>query len=486
MSALLVPPRASEAPATPLGNRRLAGLDEWRGILVLIVMLGHFMGTRAYALTFHHPYEPVQALTRTSGTAPAAAGLLSPMTALTGGEVLRVQGWALDPTARTDSGVTEVRIAFGDGPFQAATLGQPTPGMAATTPWFAEAGWVTTLNVSHRPPGELIPLQVRLRTTAGAEVLFEGSLRWRGPGNAFSRVRWNAILAQAAVDHFFVISGFLITLILLRTQGRPGFLRIFWARRALRILPLAWVLVASAWVVYPGARDLLPGYAFFYGNYLDRHVPMLSPMWSLMVEEQFYLFFPLVCWLVPRGRLWLAVGGLCLAAAALRLHCPTYYVDSVYIATPYTHLRAIALALGCWMALLREDLVPRPRLCAALFVAWVLGWAAFGGPEPLFAPYARLGWLDAVSLALAVLLLARLTARPRTGPAWLRFMGVRCYGLYLLHVPVLHLFMHLTPSLGPVAFFLLWMASTVAVAALSYRWFETPLLALAPDYPKDS
>lgn len=451
---------------------------------MLLVMLAHFLGTRVYSLGFHMPYEPVQALTRTSGTAPAAAGVLPPISPLQEGEVLQVQGWAIDPKATTDTGVAEVRIAFADGPFQTATLGLPTPGMAAATPWFSDAGWSVTLDVARLQLGQLVPVQVVVRTRAGAEVHFQGSLRWRGTGTALGRVRWGPILAQAAVDHFFVISGFLITLILVRTKGRPGYLRIFWARRALRILPLAWLVVGVAWVAYPGVRELLPGYLFFYGNYMDQHVPMLAPMWSLMVEEQFYLVFPLVCWLVPRRWLWVAVGGLCLAAAAVRLHCPTYYVDSVYIATPYTHLRAIALALGCWMAVLREGLVPRPRLCAALFVAWVLLWGAFGGPEPLFARYGRLGWLDAGSLALAVLLMARLAAHPWTGPAWLRFAGVRCYGLYLLHVPMLHLFTHLAPQLGPVAFFLLWMPSTVALAALSYRWFETPLLGLAPDYPK--
>lgn len=470
------------APPSPVADRRIAGLDEWRGVLILLVMLGHFLGTRAYELTYHHAYEPVQALTRQGGTAPAAAGLVAPALPHSSAEGVPVQGWALDPTSQRDVGVTGVRVSFGDGPFHEARFGHAMPGFAAT-PWRVDCGWVADLDARALRPGHEVPVRVLVRLTSGVEVPFAGGLRWRGTGTALTRVRWTAVAAQAAVDHFFVISGFLITLILVRTKGRPGYLRIFWARRALRILPLAWVLVGVVWLASPDTRGLLPPYLLLYANYLDVHVPALSPMWSLMVEEQFYLVFPVVCWLVPRRWLWVAVGGVCLAAAALRLHLPTSYVDGVYIAVPYTHLRVLALALGCWMALLREGLVPRPRLCSAVFIAWVALWAAYGGPEPLFAQYGRLGLLDPLSLLAAVLLLRSLLARPRPGPAWLRFLGVRCYGLYLLHVPMLHLFGALAPGLSPVPFFLAWFPAVVGLAALSYRWFETPLLALAPRYP---
>lgn len=459
------------------GPDRIAGLDAWRGVLVLVVLAAHFLSFNLPGLGSRF-YAPLQPLTRAGGSATAAAVILPDVAA--GREAQEVAGFALDPQARQGTGVAEVLVTFGDGEPKAARTGLPTPGLAHVMPGFAHAGWAVPLDDAAWRRGEAVPVTLLVRRADGAEVTFAGSVRYLGGGPRWQRVQWPSVLGQAAVDHFFVISGFLITLVLLRTERSRGYLRTFWARRAARILPLAWLLVAIAWFAYPAGRELLPSYLLFYNNYVHQSVPGLAPMWSLMVEEHFYLVYPVLCLLVPRRWLWLAVGGLCLGFAALRLHLPTYYVDGLVIAVPMTHLRAVALALGCWVALVHAGLVPRARVCAWVFAAWVALWAAFGGSEPLFARYGRLGLLDPVSLGGAALLLVWLTSRSRNGPRWLRFVGVRCYGIYLLHVPLLMLFKKLAPSLPLGWFFALWLPSVVAVAALSFRWLESPLRALAP------
>ena len=116
------------------------------------------------------------------------------------------------------------------------------------------------------------------------------------------------------VDFFFVISGFLITTLLLREEDRKGriSLRGFYWRRALRILPLFLLLVTAVGGYYalikrsPGMAELWPFYYLFLSNFLVDHIPTLAPTWSLSVEEQYYLLWPLVLMIAPRR--WLLWG----------------------------------------------------------------------------------------------------------------------------------------------------------------------------------
>lgn len=459
-------------PMSPPPLHRMPGLDEWRGILVLIVVAAHFL-TFKMADLFTGGYQVVEPL------GPPGPGLLAGlMPGRQQADSLLVLGWAFDPASVDGPGVASVEVAFGDGPFRPAFLGLPTPGLAAENPARLRAGW--SVSWPSPPTGES-RVQVRLRAPDGRVFTRTGRLTWPG-GKA--PILWPAVAAQAAVDGFFVISGFLITLILIRTQGRPGFLRVFWARRALRILPLAWLMVAAAWFLSPATRSLLPAYAFFYANYLVEVVPGLAPMWSLAVEEQFYLVFPLLVALVPRHRLWVLVGGLVLAGTAARLLTVHFTVDGLYIAQPTTQLRAVALALGAWLAVVREGLAPRPRACAAVFAVWAFLLAVVPGTDTLFTIRGRLGLLDPVGLLGSLGVLAWLVAHPIPPHRVLRWVGVRCYGFYLLHVPLLILVQGWIPGAPTAVFLLAWFASLVVAAGLSFRFLERPFLALAPDYPR--
>ncbi len=109
------------------------------------------------------------------------------------------------------------------------------------------------------------------------------------------------------VDMFFVLSGFLITTLLLREERDSGTISLsaFYWRRALRILP-AYLLLLSAmslyWIGVKGQHDLLPlvpYYLLFLANFLLAQIPLMSVTWSLSVEEQFYLLWPLTMLLLP-------------------------------------------------------------------------------------------------------------------------------------------------------------------------------------------
>ena len=109
------------------------------------------------------------------------------------------------------------------------------------------------------------------------------------------------------VDFFFVLSGFLITTLLLREKRDYGdfSLRDFYQRRVLRIFPVYFFVVGSVavyYIVIDGQSDLVglvPFYVLFLSNFLVDHIPTLSITWSLAVEEQYYLIWPLILLLVP-------------------------------------------------------------------------------------------------------------------------------------------------------------------------------------------
>lgn len=470
----------SGAPVT----RRISGIDEWRGVLVLVVILTHFFGFKFPGFTFRQPYTIAHDLRAAGGNPPLAfAGLIdqyvdSPVS------VVPVQGWAIeDWKSTTGPRIAEVRVKVGDAPEVAASLGQPTPGLASSDQSLAKAGWVVAWDRGDATPGE-IPVEVHVRTEGGSVQSFRGSLTYLDRGSWPWNAMWLPIFAQVALDHFFLVSGFLITLILVRTKGLPGFLRIFWARRALRILPLALACIGAVALIDPESRPRLLPYLFFYSNYTPEHVGALSPMWSLAVEEQFYLLVPILFWLVPRERLWQLVGLLVLVLTATRLGFPSAHMDGIYVTSSFTHVRAIAIALGSWMALVREGLVPRPRLAALVFLGWAAALLVGGDTSTLFTRSAtRIGLLDPVGIGAALLILWLVVRAPRRRIPLLRFIGIRCYGFYLLHLPMLMLIQARAPALSPPLFAAAWLVSLTAVVELSYRLLERPLIALAPDYP---
>jgi peptidoglycan/LPS O-acetylase OafA/YrhL len=270
----------------------------------------------------------------------------------------------------------------------------------------------------------------------------------------------------SGVDLFFVLSGFLITGILLDAKGAPHFFRNFYARRTLRIFPLYYLVLFLIFLVIPliwqrafasadleeirrhqgwlwlyGTNILMTwknDMGFFYADWLN-----LNPFWSLAVEEHFYLVWPLVVYLCsPRG-----LRGVCaaviLASFALRgvLFLRGGWDWGIYIFTP---CRIDALALGGLLALiLRHD--PRAGgvlLRRAKWLALVLGLITLIG---LWQNPSRDGWASMtagytlLAAFFAALLLYSLAAQPASlagrffAAAPLRALGKYSYGLYVYH-----------------------------------------------------
>jgi peptidoglycan/LPS O-acetylase OafA/YrhL len=313
------------------------------------------------------------------------------------------------------------------------------------------------------------------------------------------------------VDVFFVISGYLITSLLLREFRRGGHVRLgrFWLRRARRLLPAVGVLIAVtmivAAIVEPDRIDQLRGDAiaslayfanwhFILGHqsYFEQfqRPSLFTHLWSLSVEEQFYLFWPLVfaagMKLFGRGRLLLGVvaGALASVVLAWILFDPGSDASRVYYGTD-TH--AVGLLAGVALAMVWSPIELRRRrtgplvgpildVVGVLALAYILLSFLHVHDYDLALWHGGYLWLALVT-ALLLAVLAHPAARlgGLLGQAPVLWLGLRSYSFYLWHYPVLMLTRPgLDVSLPRGVLVPLQLLAVLALADLSYRFVELP------------
>jgi peptidoglycan/LPS O-acetylase OafA/YrhL len=345
------------------------------------------------------------------------------------------------------------------------------------------------------------------------------------------------------VEVFFVISGYLITLLLLAERERTGAVSLldFWKRRARRLLPALWTLLVGI-VVYAAffddeklgnlRGDVIAGFLYVANwfqvwtgsSYTDDFAfAPLRHLWSLAVEEQFYIVWPLVMWVLLRKMQsrFLPLLGLFffVSAAAIIVLSAIFYQPGVIgtieqtpeqyfelfgrdiLRTDFLYLgtfsRASGLFLGAALATMWRpwslvrgrigntgygfDIAGALAIGALAYMCWRFQDVVSdveGGPMGYDLLYQ--GGLALVGLATIVVIAS--VTRPRSvlgryviGNPVFVWIGLRSYGLYLYHWPIFQIYREYAGvPLKPHEFFLL-MAVTLVVTELSYRFIETPL-----------
>jgi peptidoglycan/LPS O-acetylase OafA/YrhL len=322
------------------------------------------------------------------------------------------------------------------------------------------------------------------------------------------------------VDLFFVLSGFLITGILLDYKEKPGYFRNFYARRVLRIFPLYYGLLAVVFIIGPRfehlatdefnklAENQLPLWLYYsnlvvawYGDFnFNAEWIEFNHFWSLAIEEQFYLLWPTVVWFCSRRTLAFVCAGLIVVAVLVR-SAFMFGDDNMWRIYEFTPCRWDGLALGGLAALTYRTpglwtRLTKPAWISAVACFIILAW--YAGPrgglnvEQQFLQF--LGY-SLLALFFAALLVAAVNARPdgAASRVWnspaLRFYGKYSYGLYILHPTLMEYVWRVYPAeeiaawpggwtASALLYMLLSLAVSTAAAWLIWHVYEKHFLKL--------
>ncbi len=338
------------------------------------------------------------------------------------------------------------------------------------------------------------------------------------------------VFGWMGVQLFFVLSGFLITGILIRMKESPGvgpYFGKFYGRRFLRIFPLYYfylfLLTIAIWqknaIPLRFFRDELLGkvapqlqyaylyvFDFFQASAAFVHTRFLGHIWSLSVEEQFYILWPLILFLTPKDKLKSLFLATIAAAPLLRLAAYFAYaggliapplddpLNAVYV-LPFSHVDAFAM--GAYISQFHLS-QPRKQLAVLIVLVPALGylaeflalgsvtWGSLGYEFRMASGY-KFVWgytLLNYLFALIIYTVARsgLFTRLLDSSA-LRYLGRISYGLYVYHFPVTFFVYKYIPRLIPytqhtltnLGVFAISLVITTALASLSFYLFEKPI-----------
>jgi peptidoglycan/LPS O-acetylase OafA/YrhL len=325
----------------------------------------------------------------------------------------------------------------------------------------------------------------------GIAILLVLGLHFYDPFEAARPLGWfSDILLRGGmgVELFFALSGFLITTILLASRGTPHYFRNFYARRALRILPLyATVLIGFFWIAIPILHHFHKEPAMSFGEQiwywtflqnwrmaLGHNGAQLSHFWSLAIEEQFYIVWSVLVWLISGKKLIRTCIALLIATLAFRIALQLAGITSAfYMPAMVGHIDG--LIMGSLLAA-----SPRARDLAARFF-WFLTPIGFvllyTHPLPIYLEPTLRALTFGPLVARAALAGGRFLSLP-----FLRSFGKYSYAIYILHYLFHGLIApfanHVMNWAGALAFLILGSAISWGMGWISWHILEEPFLRL--------
>lgn len=334
------------------------------------------------------------------------------------------------------------------------------------------------------------------------EIGERGVFSWAGPQGwriGFSLVESFAI----GLCLFFALSAYLITDLLLRERDLTGrvSIRKFYIRRILRIWPLYFfgVAIGAALALLFHRTHDLHAFVFFLlftGNLYCMASGWLrnpmDPLWSISIEEQFYLIWPwTIRWFGRRGLIAGAILFIAIANGTL-FWMGQHHVETELKIWPNTLVQFEMFAVGALLALAKNKLTRINAPIGLLLVftgpaLWFVACLAFNAKQPAEAGRAISGFTLVLAYALIAIGCASILQGfcmfgGRRIPAWLAHLGRMSYGLYVYHYLFLQIakpvFGSVTGKIGVLATDAVALVLTVAAAAISYEYLEAPFLRL--------
>ena len=319
---------------------------------------------------------------------------------------------------------------------------------------------------------------------------------------------------------FFSLSGYLITDGLLKIKPLPirSYFGRFYLKRVFRIVPAFLIFFPISLALYFTLPRSLAGgsgrYWIYILTFTFNHYPgfpkaggfWFAHLWSLSVEEQFYVIWPWLIFFLPMNWLKKIVPAWIVLAPVLRLVLPSFYGGQAHAPTLVASsllCQADAFAIGGCVAIFRDELPRRSRklmwvVTVAVIVIGLINY--FAGASAAGSYWRTLGWphfylgqfnyqyvwgYSVINIWAATLILSCLQG---TAPSILNFpplvfLGRISYGAYLSHMPLLGVYFYYLRPINPFsvrgfAIFLIWFANVVIVSWLSFRFIEIPFLRI--------
>ena len=307
-------------------------------------------------------------------------------------------------------------------------------------------------------------------------------------------IKFDLLFGQSGVVLFFVLSGFLITRILLNTKGSKNYFKNFFIRRSLRILPLYYIFLLIHYYLAPLIlKTEIPNFSLQIYHYLFLQDFAMTfnwlysgpgHFWSLAVEEHSYLFWPFVIIITPKKQLLKVILSIIVISILIRALMLNYNYNGYF----FTFTRFDALAIGAILSLLElryrfshKYLSRYIILLIGILIPSVLMWTMFSGSGnntiQIFK-YLVIGFTFFSIIGMVLSIKDKSVINKILESRFFRYSGKISYGLYVYHPLIFLILLKYCNTHILLLNFVICFSLTYLISTLSYRYFENPFLKL--------